>query len=156
MLQLCKFATFHACRFDIMRKLFVLLLSLGCLFRTMGQGTEPTGPVVKITGRIVDSVTLVPIQYATITLYKVNTAKPVGGMMTGGKGEFSIEAPRPGSYSLTIDCIGYGSRRIGPFPGEERKSALGDIQLGKKVTALESVTVSAQRGLVENKLDKIV
>jgi ferric enterobactin receptor len=129
-----------------MRKIAVLLLLLSSLYRLNAQ----------ITGRIVDSNSRQPIQYATISLYGPNAARPIGGMMTGSKGEFSIKAPRSGEFSVTIECIGYAKLKLGPFPADGKRTSLGDILLAKEAANLESVTVTAPKGLVENKLDKIV
>ena len=149
-----------------MRKLLpVLFLSFSCLTRVQAQNAESGKPAVpaassaasvKITGRIIDSASRQPIQYATISIFGQNAARPLGGMMTGAKGEFSLTAPRTGSYAITIECIGYSNRKLGPFPADERKFALGDIPLGRRAADLQSVTVTAPKGLVENKLDKIV
>ncbi|HLI92257.1 MAG TPA: outer membrane beta-barrel protein [Puia sp.] len=139
-----------------MKKLIVLLLSMSCFCGVKAQHAETSHPTVRITGKIIDSATHQPIQYATITLYSAKATKAVGGMMTGNKGEFAIEAPRSGSYTLTIECIGYKTRRIGPFPGEERKTGLGDIPLAIHATEQQAAVVTAPRGLIENKLDKIV
>jgi outer membrane receptor protein involved in Fe transport len=139
-----------------MRKLAVLLLLLSCLYRLNAQKPDPAGPAIKITGRIVDSSSRQPIQYATISLYRAGAARPVGGMMTGSKGEFSVTAPRLGEFSITVECIGYGKIKLGPFPADGKKTSLGDILLSKEAANLEAVTVTAPRGLVENKLDKIV
>src|SRR5579872_7182194 len=141
---------------EIMKKLIVLLLSMSCFCGVKAQHAETSHPTVRITGKIIDSATHQPIQYATITLYSAKATKAVGGMMTGNKGEFAIEAPRSGSYTLTIECIGYKTRRIGPFPGEERKTGLGDIPLAIHATEQQAAVVTAPRGLIENKLDKIV
>ncbi|HET6255783.1 MAG TPA: outer membrane beta-barrel protein [Puia sp.] len=115
-----------------------------------------TGPGMKITGRIVDSNSRQPIQYATISIYGANASRPLGGMMTGSKGEFTITAPRSGGFSLTIECVGYAKLKLGPFPADAKRTSLGDILLAKEAANLQAVTVTAPRGLVENKLDKIV
>jgi ferric enterobactin receptor len=144
---------------EIMRKLAVLLLSLSSLYRLNAQTSqkpEPAGSVLKITGRIVDSGSRQPIQYATISVYGANSARPIGGMMTGNKGEFSITAPRSGEFSLTVECIGYARQKLGPFTADGRRTFLGDIVLAREAANLASVTVTAPRGLIENKLDKIV
>jgi ferric enterobactin receptor len=139
-----------------MRKLLVLLLSLSTLSRLNAQKPEPAGPAIKIIGRIVDSNSRQPIQYATISVFGQNASRPLGGMMTGNKGEFSLTAPRTGEFSVTIECIGYAKRRLGPFPADGKRTTLGDILLPKEAADLQSVTVTATKGLIENKLDKIV
>ena len=70
----------------------------------------------------------------------------------------TLDPLAPGSYTLKIDFIGYQGRTIGPFTvdGSAPTHLLGDIFLQKKVAELQSVTVTATRGLVENKIDKMV
>jgi len=141
-----------------MRKLALLGLLLSSLYRleAQKQPTQPEGPAIKITGRIVDSNSRQAIQYATISVYAANAARPVGGMMTGSKGEFSVASPRTGEFFVTVECIGYAKRKLGPFPADGKRTTLGDILISKEAANLQSVTVTATRGLVENKLDKIV
>jgi outer membrane receptor protein involved in Fe transport len=131
---------------EVMRKIAVLLLLLSSLYRLNAQ----------IVGRIVDSNSRQAIQYATISLYGPDAARPIGGMMTGSKGVFGLTAPRTGKFSVTVECIGYAKRTLGPFPADRKRTSLGDILLAKEAANLQSVTVTAPRGLVENKLDKIV
>jgi outer membrane receptor protein involved in Fe transport len=131
---------------EVMRKIAVLLLLLSSLYRLNAQ----------VVGRIVDSNSRQPIQYATISLYGPNATRPIGGMMTGSKGEFGLTAPRTGKFSVTVECIGYAKRTLGPFPADRKRTSLGDILLAKEAANLQSVTVTAPRGLVENKLDKVV
>ena len=141
-----------------MRTLYVILFLLGNLLRVSAQHQEPGQAVIKVTGRVVDSLSRQAVAYATITLYGQDRAKPAGGAMTGSKGIFSVEGLHSGLYTLTVECIGYASRTFGPFKADEKKPALaiGDIFLAKKATDLQAATVTATRGLVENKLDKTV
>jgi len=141
-----------------MRKSALLLLLLSSLYRLNAQKKtpEPAGAAIKITGRIVDSNSRQPIQYATISIYGANVSRPVGGMMTGARGEFSVKAPRTGEFSIVVECVGYARLKLGPFPADSKRTSLGDILLAKEAASLQSVTVTATRGLIENKLDKIV
>src|ERR1700735_4139249 len=123
---------------EIMRKFFFLLLSLSALSRVNAQKSESSGPAIKITGRIVDSNSRQPIQYATISVFGQNTSRPLGGMMTGSKGEFSVTAPRNSEFFIGIQCIGYAKRRLGPFSTGIKKTLLGDILLPKEAADLQS------------------
>jgi ferric enterobactin receptor len=139
-----------------MKTLYSFLLALGCLSAARAQ--EParqTNNGIRITGRIIDSLSRQPLQYATISLMKDHDTKPAGGEMTNNKGAFSISGLTPGSYMLTIGIIGYSPRTFGPYTLDADK-ALGDLDVAKKANELESVTVTATRGLVQNKLDKLV
>ena len=142
-----------------MKTLYIFLLSLG--YFSVARAQDPTTPAnggIRITGRIIDSLSRQPLQYATISLFKDQDPKPAGGGMTNNKGLFSLSGLAPGTYTLTVDIIGYGTRSLGPYTLSSNKPqlALTDIAVGKKANELESVTVTAPRGLVQNKLDKMV
>ena len=144
-----------------MRTLYIILLSFGCLGIARSQETEPQDKmshdenVAHITGRVLDSVSHQPLQYATITLFHGKDTRPAGGGMTNRKGQFAIGGIVPGKYRVTIDIIGYASRTLGPLDLHGRLS-LGDISVGKSASDLQAVTVTATKGLVENKIDKMV
>ena len=142
-----------------MKTLYTLLLLLTCLSVVRAQEPATEGDNgIKITGRILDSLSHQPLQYATISLFKAHDTKPAGGEMTNSKGEFSVAGLAPGRYSVTVDIVGYRPRTLGPYMLSNNKPemSLGDIAIGKKANELESVTVTAPRGLVQNKLDKLV
>src|SRR5260370_27420439 len=96
------------------------------------------GNKYKITGRIIDSVSQSPVEYATITLYAQHNTRPVNGITTGPKGTFALEALAPGNYTLTIDFIGYQPRSFGPLTLGDKLPALslGNILLAKKAQDL--------------------
>ncbi|MBN9384820.1 MAG: TonB-dependent receptor [Chitinophagaceae bacterium] len=110
----------------------------------------------RITGRILDSLTQSPVEYATITLYVAGIARPVNGATTNNKGVFTIDGLPPGSYILTVGFIGYQPRSIDAIALTGKPFTLADILLTKKQEALQTVTVTASKGLVENKIDKMV
>jgi hypothetical protein len=143
-----------------MKTLYIFLLFLGCILVARAQKdlTTQANNGIRITGRIIDSLSHQPLQYAAITLFKGQDTKPAGGGMTNNKGLFSVDGVAPGTYTLTVDIIGYGTRSLGPYTLTSNKPqlALTDIAVGKKVGELESVTVTAPRGLVQNKLDRMV
>ena len=55
-----------------------------------------------------------------------------------------------------MEFIGYRSRKLGPVTIGDRSLSLGNIPLAKTVDEMQSVTVTAARGFVENKIDKMV
>ena len=64
----------------------------------------------------------------------------------------------PGAYKMLVDFIGY--KRIEKnnivIRKEKPNIDLGDIKLISKHTALKEVTVTADKNLIENKIDKMV
>jgi ferric enterobactin receptor len=127
-------------------------------FLAAQQADGPESPKLTIGGRILDSIAHSPIEYATVTVYASGRTRPVNGGSAGSKGTFALDGMAAGTYTLTIDFIGYEERRFGPFRLDARspKYVLGDIFLQKKAAEMQSVTVTATRGLVENKIDKMV
>src|SRR6202012_866107 len=109
-----------------------------------------------ITGRILDSATRQPIEYASISASAKKGAAPLNGIVSNNKGTFVLDKLSPGSVLLTIEAIGSETRPIGPVPLAGKTLALGDVLVSKKAASLQSVTVTATRGLVENKIDKMV
>ena len=140
----------HACS--------ILVVLFGALAARAQQSISPSTAKGRITGRVLDSVSQNSIEYATVTIFRQRAVRPVNGAMTNNKGVFSLGELPSGTYTITIDFIGYGSRSIGPFTldGKTTVIPVGDILLAKRSEALESVTVTAPRGLVENKIDKMV
>ncbi|HLZ89175.1 MAG TPA: TonB-dependent receptor [Puia sp.] len=140
-----------------MNKLYALLLTLASTASLFAQEKNPANDNNgRITGRIIDSLSHQALQYATITLFKQKEAKPAGGVMTGNKGTFNIDGLAPGSYTITVELIGYAPYTLGPVTIDKKSVNLGDITVGKKATDLQAVTVTAPRGLIENKIDKMV
>src|SRR5580692_4764822 len=111
-----------------MKTLYLILL-LGCLQVAHGQETTTQASGIRITGRIIDSLSNQPLQYATISLFKAQETKPAGGEMTNNKGTFSIAGLAPGTYTISIEIIGYSSRTLGPYALGSNKPqlSLGDI-----------------------------
>jgi ferric enterobactin receptor len=136
-----------------MKQLFAFFLILACATSVSAQ--EKT--IVHITGRILDSLSKTPIEYATITLRRSKRDKPLTGGMTNNKGAFDITIPDPGPYTLTVESVGYHPQTTGPFTADGKKPVtLGNILLSIKATDEQAVIVKAPRGLVENKIDKMV
>jgi ferric enterobactin receptor len=163
-----------------MKHVYVMFFLLSCSFIVRAQQSVPspagnkTAPAsgrpaasgtmstaaskLKISGRIVDSVSKSPVESATITLYMLHNVRPVKGLTADSKGGFIVEGLAPGSYTLSVGGIGFQTRVFGPFILSVKTPALplGDILMTKKAEDLASVTVTAPRGLVENKIDKMV
>ena len=132
-----------------MRSLCTLLTFIVC---SLSLSAQQPG---KITGRVLDSLTKSTVEYATITLYTAGSTKPVNGATTNNKGSFSLDGLKPGSYKLEVGFIGYSLRTI-ELSLSTKNINLGDILLSKKQESLQAVTVTAPKGLVENKIDKMV
>lgn len=111
-----------------------------------------------ITGKVKDSLTGKPVEYATITLHQAGDKNPLNGTVAGKNGEYELSSLDAGEYKIVIESIGY------------RSSTIDNISLNKKnttivlpVTALmrnivieQAATVVGSNSLIENKIDKVV
>lgn len=121
-----------------------------------GQSGNPGKAI--ISGRVTDSVSRSPLDYATITIYSPDGKKPINGAATGQAGDFTITGLPEGTFRLLVECIGYRPLTI-PGIRVDRKHMeihLGEIRLTAKQQVLQNVTVVAQGKLVENRIDKMV
>jgi outer membrane receptor protein involved in Fe transport len=138
-----------------MKQLFVALVLLFGV--SSYAGIDPDSEIKgKISGKVIDKDLQQPITYVTIAV-----KKPSGEIITGGvtddNGNFSIEDIPEGKSIVTIQFIGYkiyiteieisrGSRNID----------LGNILLEEDISALDEVTVVAERSTIQQKLDRKV
>ena len=137
------------------RSVALILFLHFVLAQAQQPSSSPAGKSA-ITGRILDSATRQPIEYASISAAAKKGSPPINGVVSNNKGAFVLDGLNPGSPILTIEAIGYETRTIGPVTLSGKTLALGDVLVSKKAANLQSVTVTATRGLVENKIDKMV
>ena len=110
-----------------------------------------------ITGRVLDSTTRQPIEYATISLVDISSHQTLTGAVSNKKGFFSLEIPKDGQYSLMAEAIGFQAKTLpGRHYYKNKTQDLGFILLNQKVTGLQAVTVTGGQKLIENKIDKMV
>ncbi len=125
-----------------------------------GGGRPQAGPSItgRITGMLIDTTTNQPVEFATVVLINAQTSKQVDGTMTDEKGEFKFPEARMGKYKLEISFLGYDNKVV---PGIELTPEKPDFDVenvylvGEGVT-LETVEVTGESAVIENRIDKIV
>lgn len=112
----------------------------------------------KITGAVKDSVTKLPIDYASIALFKTGNSKPIDGVVTNTKGEFIINNVDVGEYNLVVGFIGYTRKTIDHIKIDASKKHvnLGNVFLSSTSKSLRAVTITGKVPIIQNKIDKIV
>jgi len=138
--------------------LFIFLLSTAFSY---AQFNNPTGTstrergIGKITGTVFDEEGGSGVEFSTISLYLDDEL--VDGTITDDKGSFSIIELIDGTYKLEISFLGYETVTLDDIVIEkERTVDLGEIYLAKNAAVLEEVTVTGQRALIEEKVDRMV
>ncbi|WP_369679077.1 carboxypeptidase-like regulatory domain-containing protein [Siphonobacter sp. BAB-5385] len=111
----------------------------------------------KITGFVVDSTLTKAVEFASVALVNKATNKPVDGTVADDKGKFTLNRVAAGDYKLLITFIGYETKTVdGVTVTKGQDLDLGVIKLSSKTKTLEEVTVTGQKELIEEKVDRLV
>lgn len=128
----------------------ILLLTLTTFQGIAQQRQRP----IKISGKVIDSDSGQPLEYATFVLQNANSPDKVTGGITDTSGIFEIEAS-PGTYNISVEFISYKTYSL---QGQTYNSNtnLGSITLSPDVAQLAEVEVVGEKTTVEVRLDKKV
>ncbi|MES1226646.1 MAG: TonB-dependent receptor, partial [Bacteroidota bacterium] len=140
-----------------MRRNVLAFLLCFFFFHSISQVTGNLNKKASVRGRVIDSSTKKPFEYATITLADGKTNKTINGTTTNGQGEFELNGIDPGNYTLIIEFIGYEPYR--KKLNDIKKNAIVDVKtilLAVTHLVLKGVVVTSQQKLIENKIDKMV
>ncbi|WP_235298885.1 TonB-dependent receptor domain-containing protein [Portibacter marinus] len=135
--------------------LLFFLLSFVCLSIHAQRGrTQEPG---LITGKIIDAESNIPLEFATLSLFKAESDELAGGTITNSNGKFEIEAP-PGQYYLEIEFISYAPRRVDDIKvsASEEVVIVPTINLSLDSEQLDEVVITEERSQVSLSLDKKV
>ena len=108
---------------------FCLLLVILNLFPYLPYAQQrATG---SITGKIIDSGSLSPVEYANIVLLDSATRKMVSGVVSDSSGAFNLEKVAFGTYYIEYSFIGYEKQRSRMFSIDRKKprADLGRLNL---------------------------
>jgi len=109
---------------------------------------------VIVTGTITDSETNIPLEYATISVFNVDSEKAVNGVITDSNGEFSIELNK-GNYDFKVEFISFKIKYYRNITVNDPLD-LGTIELSIDENMLEEIEVIGEKTEIEIKLDKTV
>ena len=121
-------------------------------------GAGPRPPIGTLTGRVVDGSTKQPLEFATVTLYRAKDSSIVTGAATDAKGGFAVADIPAGMYRAKIEFIGYKPtwRDKLLFTPANPRTDLGDLTLASAAETLDAVTVTAEKAVFQNSIDKKV
>ena len=119
-------------------------LIVTCLLGGVSMGA-PSTQAAYITGTIVDSTNLSPLEYASISVINPGTNyNIIVGGISDANGEFSIRHTLVGHYTIEVEYIGYETRVFSDlkFSDDEKHAIdvdLGECNLLPKALKLEQV-----------------
>ncbi|MEM6965798.1 MAG: TonB-dependent receptor [Bacteroidota bacterium] len=146
-----------------MKKLLLAAPMLFCFYFNLsaqgwGGGGTPQPITGKITGKVVDAKTNEPVEFATVVLVNSEFGKQLDGSITDEKGKFKFSKVALKEYEIEISFIGYETQKIRKVQLTKKRPdvKLKTIQLQPDTKVLDEVEVTAERSLIENKVDKLV
>lgn len=109
-----------------------------------------------IIGKIMDASSGNPMEYANVVLYSRRDSSIVAGTISEPDGSFTMEKVPYGLFYIVADFIGFEkAKRDTVFITPRRKTFnAGTIALQPAATEIEGVVVTADKSLVNYKLDK--
>lgn len=150
-----------------MKKLLNLLLLCLLTAGSLLAQVPPAGPRGgmaevpkngKITGKVIDTDTKTPMEYANISIFRKQDSKLVTGSISNASGSFAIGDLPYGSYFVEASFIGFDKTTISDVNIVPNASSvdLGTIGLEASRQSIGTVDVVAERNRVEYKIDKKV
>ena len=123
---------------------------------TGNQWRQQNAGIGVVKGKIYDTETGNPIEYASVVIYRVSDSTMVSGMVTNEKGAFLFNNLAFGRYFMKLNFIGYRAERVTGIKLTPMKQVIdiGDIKFQLISTKLKEVEVEADKPIVEYKLDK--
>lgn len=126
----------------------VLLFSFQAIAQTVEKGS--------ISGVVIDSASNKPVDYATITLLEAGQTKTINGALTDDKGRFTVKDVPYGNYHILVNFIGYQQKEIKAISLKSATLNVGSVALAQSTTNLSAVEITAEKPLIENKIDRLV
>lgn len=132
---------------------FILLL----LFQLSLSANNNVKENFTIQGKVVDSQTKQPLEYATIKLLRANDSSMVSGIITDFDGNFKLKHNKAGSYLLNVNFMGFKASYINITlkPGQSDND-LGQIEIEPASEQLAEVVIQANEYAVDYHIDKKV
>lgn len=131
-----------------MRKLFTLFVASAIMVATASAQ--------KISGTVKDDQGK-ELAKTTVTLLKSADSSSVKFTASGNDGKFTIETAGPGKYIVNVTHVGYLPVYSKPFEVTASSDvSLEDMIMVKMDKALQTVTVSSKKPMVEVKADRMI
>lgn len=128
----------------------ILLLWLAGVCTALAQSTAGSN----ITGRLIDSLTRKPAEFATVTLKNSNNQqiKTIVGKMDG---IFTITDVKPGKFTISFTLFGYKGKSMDITTEGNKLLDLGDVVISASSTQIKTVSITASRPVIKQEADRI-
>ncbi len=110
---------------------------------------------LNISRSVVESVNILPVEFATVVLVDATNGQPITGTTTSERGKFSLVTTASDFY-IQISFIGFKTKQIKEFKKESGLIELGNVEIKEDAAKLDEVVVQADKSTTVFKLDKRV
>ncbi|HMS70803.1 MAG TPA: outer membrane beta-barrel family protein [Saprospiraceae bacterium] len=110
---------------------------------------------VVLSGKVQDSETKIPIEYATISVYSAKDSSLIGGGVSELEGAFSFEVPATDGY-VDIEFLSFNTKTVSYQVNNQTIIDLGMVSLMPSSISIDEVTVTVQKSTSQFLLDKRV
>ena len=147
---------------NLMTLLFLFIVTANTIFSQVPPGAQGNLTAVpkngKITGKIIDTETQKPMEYANVTIFRKQDSKLVTGNISNTDGSFTISDLPYGSYYVEASFIGFEKTTVNDVKITANSTTIdiGAIGLAASRQDIGTVNVVAERNRVEYKIDKKV
>jgi outer membrane receptor protein involved in Fe transport len=119
--------------------------------------SQARGPGI-VTGRIIDSQLKTPVEYANVILRDTTSKEMVKGIVSDSSGFFRIDDVPVGTYVMEYSFIGYKKQQTKAITIDRKKPKveMGALGLTSAAINMEEVTITGERNMMINKIDRKV
>jgi outer membrane receptor protein involved in Fe transport len=135
---------------------FIILILLIAFFPA--QLFSQTRAQGMISGKVIDSKSLAPVEYANIVLFDTLKNTMVTGTVTDSNGFFRLKEIPIGKYYLEYSFIGYAKQKTAAFTIGSKKTRydFGEMKLSPSAVNMEEVNITAEKSMMISKIDRKV
>ena len=150
-----------------MKKIFkwaVVLIALSInsqsLYAHKDHKDKPTMPAIGIVqGEILDSTSMKPIEYASVSLVDLEHNELVTGGLSDKNGRVNITEIPLGKYVAVIEFMGYEKKEVGPLniypgPGGGIRQSIGTVKMNISTLNMAAVDVLGDESTFIQTIDK--
>ena len=122
----------------------------------IGENAAPNSMGIK--GKVVDSASHSPMEFANVVIYSAKDSTIAGGIMTSSNGTFEIKKLPAGNFYIRVNFIGFERATVSKIALSPSKPTfdVGQIELKPASEQIGEVSVTAQKAQVEFKIDRRV
>lgn len=126
--------------------IILLLLFAPCISYSQKEA------VFEISGKVIDAVTGKGLAYASVQLISVSDTLYTKGIISDEKGRFLFSKVPFSTYKLSVSYMGFEKKDVSITTTTKKNFA--DIRLIKKEYSLSGVTISEEKQLLEQNIEK--